>query len=457
VESPSTAVEAQVVVDLRLVSNASDIDTFVAQYGRYLRGDEIFLLTKAPPLPGTLVRFRLELASGETVVVGEGTVTRVHAGHPNLTPGMDVAFAARDEQSRATLERMRSMRMAPRSAAPATPAPRQPGVPPPPPPAAMRTTSTREPTSSAAAPPCEQPATVDDSVNVEPQVAAKLRCVVADSIAEYVAEWSVDEMAPDTNEPIEAPATFPSLWKRTAERLPFGALQDKRLVRASFAGVALVTCMVVWIARSPSARRASQSTAAAAVATPLAALPSAASHSTAPSKPQTAPSSVKASDSVVAVHSAPARATNDALVSADATASLEIKTRPSGAAVSVDGKSIGQSPIAMTIALGQHEVTVTRVRYAPVTSTVAAPGRLDVTLKRPGGTLVLESTPSAADVLIEGKKQGKTPLRLAMAAFKSYDVRIAFSGGRTWRQHVYLKGPTTAVRASLDDASLTRR
>lgn len=456
-EGPSTAVEAQVVVDLRLVSNASDIDTFVAQYGRYLHGDEIFLLTKAPPLPGTLVRFRLELANGETVVNGEGTVTRVHAGHPNLIQGMDVAFAALDERSRATLDRMRSVRVAPRSAVPAAPAPRRPGVPPPPPPEAMRPASQREATSSAAAPLHAQPSAADDAANAQPQVVAKLRCAVSDSIAEYVVEWSVDETRPHGNEPGQPAATFASPWKRTMARLPSAALQDKRILGASLAGAVLLACMLGWIARSPSARRASQSTAVKAVATPIAAHPPAASPSPAPSRPQTAPSSAKASDAVVANEMAPERATKEPLVAANATAPLEVTTRPSGAAVSVDGRSIGESPIAMKLAPGPHEVTVTRVRYAPITSTVVAPGRLNVTLKRPGGTLVVESTPAAADVLIEGKKQGKTPLRLAMAAFKRYDVQIAFSGGRVWRQHVYLKAPTTAVRASLHDASLTKR
>jgi hypothetical protein len=141
--------------------------------------------------------------------------------------------------------------------------------------------------------------------------------------------------------------------------------------------------------------------------------------------------------------------------SSAATASLAIATRPAGASVSVDGKSVGETPITIKVAPGSHEVSLTRVRYAPISTTVLAPASLEVALKRPDGMLIVESTPSAAAVLIQGEMKGKTPLRLDVAAFRSYDVQVAFAGGDVWHRRVYLKAPSTRVQAKSSKASAT--
>ncbi|HXU68610.1 MAG TPA: PEGA domain-containing protein [Polyangia bacterium] len=390
-ESLSSAKQGLHVVVLRLASLAPDIDTFVAEYGRYLHGDEIFLVTPAPALRGMRVRFRLELLGGERVLEGRGTVRRVHGGHPNLIPGMDVAFEPLDERSRTVVARMQPVHARPSA-----------------------------PKKKTAA------------FNLE-QVTANT-CKVSDGGAEYVVEWSVQEAAPEPGTSLAA-----SLLAGVVAPLPAWL---RRAPVPQLAAAVLVSLVVMFVARARSVPHAATAIAAAAHA----AAPAPTTVATAPTAVATAPTAA-----------APQPAARPVPARAPATVSLEIATRPPGAAVSLDGTPVGVAPLALEIAAGPHQVSLSKARYAPVASTVAAPGKLDIALERPRGTLVVESTPSAADVLVQGRRQGKTPLRLDVAAFQRYDVQVAFAGGKTWRQKVYLKGPRTSVQARLADARLTRR
>src|SRR6478609_4816957 len=69
----------QPVIVLRVVIRSPDIDTFIAKYSRFVKDDRIFLFTKSSQPPATRVRFTLELADGQPLIHGEGTVARVSA------------------------------------------------------------------------------------------------------------------------------------------------------------------------------------------------------------------------------------------------------------------------------------------------------------------------------------------------------------------------------------------
>ncbi|HWE26366.1 MAG TPA: PEGA domain-containing protein [Polyangia bacterium] len=98
----------QPVIVLRVVIKSPDLDTFVSKYSRFIKDDRIFIFTKSSQPPGTRVRFTLELADGQPLIHGEGTVTRIRpdSGDATKPPGMELRFLPLDEASRALVERM---------------------------------------------------------------------------------------------------------------------------------------------------------------------------------------------------------------------------------------------------------------------------------------------------------------------------------------------------------------
>jgi len=86
------------------------VDEFVDRFATNISRGGVFIRTRSPKPPGTLVAFELKLASGETVVKGVGTVlwSRPEAPHssPPIAPGMGVQFTDLDDASRTLIERM---------------------------------------------------------------------------------------------------------------------------------------------------------------------------------------------------------------------------------------------------------------------------------------------------------------------------------------------------------------
>lgn len=107
------------------------VDEFVDRFATNLSRGGVFIRTRSPKPPGTLVAFELKLATGETVVKGLGTVlwSRAEDPHSNppVAPGMGVQFTDLDDASRAIIERVMERR---EGRGPAVVAPRLEGTPP---------------------------------------------------------------------------------------------------------------------------------------------------------------------------------------------------------------------------------------------------------------------------------------------------------------------------------------
>ncbi len=98
----------QPVIVLRVVIRSPDLETFVSKYSRFVKDDRIFIFTKSSQPPGTRVRFTLELADGQPLIFGEGTVTRIRpdTGDVSKPPGMELRFQPLDDPSRELVARM---------------------------------------------------------------------------------------------------------------------------------------------------------------------------------------------------------------------------------------------------------------------------------------------------------------------------------------------------------------
>ncbi len=194
-----------------------------------------------------------------------------------------------------------------------------------------------------------------------------------------------------------------------------------------------------------------------------------------PAPPAPAPSPPDAARTAVAEPVRPPPPVAKSSPSPRETASLLIRSSPSGAVVTVDGTARGTTPLTLRdVALGTRTIVLSRPGYVSnerrVTLTADRPSRsLEVQLSaisapassrssretRPAspmnGSLNVDSRPTGSSVIINGEAAGTTPLTMASVAPGTITVRIERPGYRPWTQTIALKaGERRRVAASLE-------
>ncbi len=108
---------------------------------------------------------------------------------------------------------------------------------------------------------------------------------------------------------------------------------------------------------------------------------------------------------------------------------LKVVSKPEGAKVFIDGEEVGKTPLSLAkLTKKRIAVELEKECYEPLSRTVSlVPGdenKLDVTLKRVCGGVVIKSRPSGATIFIDGKKVGKTPLDLPKLTNKKLRLKL---------------------------------
>ena len=153
---------------------------------------------------------------------------------------------------------------------------------------------------------------------------------------------------------------------------------------------------------------------------------------------------------------------------------LVVRSTPAGARVFVDGRDLGRTPATIRdLARGSHSVRLVYEGYATeerrvvVTPTSPAPPVIIVmtrtraaapTPARPApaagpfvGALSVDSRPAGANVFLDGKLIGTTPLMLPEVSAGEHLVRIEYEGYRRWSAGVrVVSGERNRVTASLE-------
>jgi hypothetical protein len=143
---------------------------------------------------------------------------------------------------------------------------------------------------------------------------------------------------------------------------------------------------------------------------------------------------------------------------------LQVRTTPAGASVIVNGKARGRTPLTLReLPLGSYTIRLTRDGYVDEERRVQltegrASSSLAVTLKRaaaPGasgsGSLLVESRPPDAQVFLNSRLIGTTPLSMPEVPAGPTTVRIERNGYQPWVSTVeVMPGQRTRVAASLD-------
>jgi hypothetical protein len=464
------------VVSLKVRVSARDLDSFIERYSRYIDGDRIFIFTKAAQKVGSRVRFSLVLASGEPLIDGEGTVTRVQseAGDASHPPGMELRFVPLDDRSQTLVDFLLATRATNDGGAPTLKKPAPPPLPLRPPVAEVASAPTLMVAPSEAPAAAPSPSLVPDAPSPEPAAAPSLAPAGAPAPAfaeswderqrsltplpgtvpanpfgevpnhaiEYFVEWSIEQAIGARTEPTSHFSNVLMAAPKAGDA--FGGPQSPSRRRAAIliavgvaAGVPL-GATVMWatrkssalppvVARAPEAPPVETPTPPVETPTPPAAR--------APTAAERAPT---------AAAEAPA-----AEAPAEASARVTIVSHPPRATVTVDDKLRGTTPLELSLTRGPHQVTLARERYMATTATVKAPGQLKVNLRRPLATLLVSSSAPGASVVVLGNASGSAPLKVQLPEFETYQIEVSSANAGVWRKKVYLRAPSTVVQASL--------
>ncbi len=133
---------------------------------------------------------------------------------------------------------------------------------------------------------------------------------------------------------------------------------------------------------------------------------------------------------------------------------LAVESSPEGAAVYVDNKFVGETPLKKDFSSGNYDVRVIFSGFQTYARRVAIEKNdtslIQAKLSREYGKLRVTSTPSAAVVYLDGKRQGQlTPLELQVSPGK-YVVKVEKDRFYTYEENVHVdQEKTSTIEADL--------
>jgi formylglycine-generating enzyme required for sulfatase activity len=166
-----------------------------------------------------------------------------------------------------------------------------------------------------------------------------------------------------------------------------------------------------------------------------------------------------ASRTITVVAGQPLTAPRVTLVPADAV--LVLSSDPAGAAVTVDGKWRGETPVELVVAPGRaHEVKVAKAGHEDATLTVEiAPGERreeSLPLAPQMGEVKVEARPPDAELLVDGEPRGRAQQTLSLIALP-HEIEIRREGYLPHKQTVTPRpGFTQAVEVALKSEEQAR-
>ncbi|MBF0227940.1 MAG: PEGA domain-containing protein [Desulfobacterales bacterium] len=129
---------------------------------------------------------------------------------------------------------------------------------------------------------------------------------------------------------------------------------------------------------------------------------------------------------------------------------LEVKSEPKGAEVYVNGESKGLTPLKLeNLKPGSYEIKISKEGYEEYSGSVSVVGSktasVDRNLREILGSISIKSSPSGAEVYVEGSRKGTTPLTLDKVKPGSYNVKISKEGYEEYSGSVSVAGNKTAT------------
>lgn len=140
--------------------------------------------------------------------------------------------------------------------------------------------------------------------------------------------------------------------------------------------------------------------------------------------------------------------------------SLRVTTLPAGTPVTIDGTGRGVTPVSLSLPCGARRIGLGRPRYLPVErelSLVAgAPEVLELVHQRPQHFLQITSNPAGAEVRVDGRVVGRSPVRVKVTGFERHKVELSRAGFAPVQQAVYSRSADQGVSLKLTRVGAAR-
>jgi len=126
------------------------------------------------------------------------------------------------------------------------------------------------------------------------------------------------------------------------------------------------------------------------------------------------------------------------------TGSVTIESTPAKADIYIDGEKVGKTPANLkSIGRGTHEVEVRMEGYEVWREKVIIEENIEKTitaaLQIKTGSVIIESTPSKADIYLDGEEVGKTPASLESIVPGKHNLEIRMDGYEIWSESVIVE------------------
>lgn len=135
----------------------------------------------------------------------------------------------------------------------------------------------------------------------------------------------------------------------------------------------------------------------------------------------------------------------------DATGVITIDSKPQGATVELDGRSVGTTPLTYRVAIGEHRYRVRLPDREPIEGTVTVTSGKDVEvmhdLNLTPGTLLVQDAPDGAEIFIDGELAGKAggPIPLAPG---NYTMELKAAGFQPVSENITIE-PGLVMKRSI--------
>jgi len=119
---------------------------------------------------------------------------------------------------------------------------------------------------------------------------------------------------------------------------------------------------------------------------------------------------------------------------------VEVTSEPAGATIFAGENRVGETPAVIELLEGTHQISVVRDGFRAWDGTVTAQPNMDqvlplIQLQPANAKLLVNSIPRAANVTVDGRYRGQSPITLALSPGVDYDIGLSKAGyGATSRR-----------------------
>ncbi len=134
---------------------------------------------------------------------------------------------------------------------------------------------------------------------------------------------------------------------------------------------------------------------------------------------------------------------------------VEIRSEPAGATIFAGEERVGVTPASIELLEGTHQLSVVREGFKAWDGTVVAEPNVDqalalITLEPANAKLLVNTIPRTANVTVDGRYRGQSPITLALSPGVDYEIGLSKAGyGSTTRRVRLTPGASDSIRIDL--------